>query len=138
MSEIIAYTTGTFDMFHIGHLNLLRGAKALCDKLIVGVSTDELVIKYKGKKPLISFKDRIEIVRAIKYVNIAVPQDNLDKTTVLENLKYNILIVGNDHYGEALWNILEDKLAKFEVKVVYLPYTNGISSTQLRERIMNV
>lgn len=137
MSRIVAFTSGVFDLFHIGHLNLLRGAKSLCDQLIVGVSTDELVIKYKGKKPLISFKDRIEIVRAIKYVNIAIPQENIDKTIVYKSLKYDLLIVGSDHWGEPMWNWYEDELAKYGVKIIYLPYTKNISSSMIRKRIEN-
>ena len=75
---IIGYTTGVYDLFHIGHLNLLKNAKGMCDKLIVGVTVDELVA-YKGKKAMIPFEDRIEIVRSIKYVDAAVPQHDMDK-----------------------------------------------------------
>lgn len=75
---IIGYTTGVYDLFHIGHLNLLKNAKGMCDKLIVGVTVDELV-QYKGKKAMIPFEDRIEIVRSIKYVDAAVPQYDMNK-----------------------------------------------------------
>ncbi|EOB0864123.1 adenylyltransferase/cytidyltransferase family protein [Campylobacter coli] len=74
----LGYTSGVYDLFHIGHLNLLKNAKGLCDKLIVGVTIDELV-QYKNKKSVIPFSERIEIVRSIKYVDAAIPQENIDK-----------------------------------------------------------
>ena len=96
---IIGYTTGVFDLFHVGHLNMLRNAKSLCDKLIVGVSTDK-VVKYKHKRSVIPFKERIKIVRSIKYVDIAIPQINRNKILAWKKIKYNILFVGDDWYGE--------------------------------------
>ena len=122
-------------MFHIGHLNLLRNAKSLCDKLIVGVSTDELVEEYKNKKTIIPFKDRIEIIRAIKYVDLAIPQDELDKYKMWEKLKFDILFVGDDWYNNKNWNKLNEKFEKVGVKVVYFPYTKEISSSKLRKII---
>ena len=92
----IGYTTGVFDLFHIGHLNILRRAKEQCEYLIVGVSTDELVMEYKNKKPIIPFKERIEIVKSIKYVDEVVPQENLDKVEVYKKIKYNVLFQGDD------------------------------------------
>ena len=132
---IIGYTTGVFDLFHIGHLNVLRSAKSLCDILIVGVSTDELVWEYKNKKPVIPFKDRIEIVRSIKYVDVAIPQKNLNKIEALKKLKFNILIVGDDWYNSDKWNKEEEELKKYGVTVIYLPYTSGISSTEIKEKL---
>lgn len=133
--QIIGYTAGVYDMFHIGHLNLLRNAKSLCDKLIVGVSTDELVEEYKNKKTIIPFKDRIEIIRAIKYVDLAIPQDELDKYKMWEKLKFDILFVGDDWYNNKNWNKLNEKFEKVGVKVVYFPYTKEISSSKLRKTI---
>ena len=78
---VVGYTTGVYDLFHIGHLNLLKNAKGLCDKLIVGVTVDELVA-YKNKKSVIPFEERIEIVRSIKCVDAAIPQENIDKFEV--------------------------------------------------------
>ena len=132
----LGYACGVFDIVHGGHINLLRNAKALCDKLIVGVSTDELVISYKNKKPIIQFSERIEIVRSIKYVDCAVSQYDLDKIEAYDKLKYNILFVGDDHFREKVWNTYEDILMKFNVEVIYLPYTSGVSSTILRERMI--
>ena len=76
--KIIGYTTGVYDLFHIGHLNILKNAKSMCDKLIVGVSTDDLV-SYKHKKAVIPFEERIEIVSSIKYVDEVVSQENMNK-----------------------------------------------------------
>lgn len=135
MSEIIGFTAGAFDMFHIGHLNILRSAKALCDKLIVGVSTDELIKEYKKHKPIIPFNERIEIVRSIRYTDVVIPQYDLDKVNTYYQLKYNILFVGSDHYSEESWDFYEDILDNLDVKVIYLPYTKDISSTILRRKI---
>ena len=95
----IGYTAGVFDLFHIGHLTLLKNAKGLCDKLIVGVTVDELVA-YKGKHAIIPFSDRIEIVRSIRYVDAAVPQYDMDKLTMCKKLGASILFVGDDAVGE--------------------------------------
>ena len=132
---IIGYTTGVFDLFHIGHLNILRAAKQMCDVLIVGVTTDELVVKYKKKKAVIPFKDRIEIVRSIRYVDIAIPQKNLNKVEAMKKLKFNVLIVGDDWYNTEKWYKEELKLNKHDVKVIYFPYTSRMSSTQIKKCI---
>ena len=108
---IIGYTSGVYDLFHIGHLNLLRNAKSMCDKLIVGVTTDELV-RYKFKKSVIPFKERIEIVRSISFVDIAIPQSEIDKFKIWKKLKYNILFVGDDWYDNKKWKNYETKLKK--------------------------
>ncbi len=132
---IIGYTTGVFDLFHIGNLNILRAAKQMCDVLIVGVTTDELVVKYKKKKAVIPFKDRIEIVRSIRYVDIAIPQKNLNKVEAMKKLKFNVLIVGDDWYNTEKWYKEELKLNKHDVKVIYFPYTSGMSSTKIKKYI---
>ena len=124
----IGYTTGVFDLFHIGHLNLLRNAKSMCDKLIVGVTTDELV-KYKGKIPIISLEDRMEIVRAIKYVDVVIPQERLCKIEAKQKIKFDILFVGDDWYNKSIWIKYERKLKQLGVQVIYLPYTKRTSST---------
>jgi len=130
---IIGYTAGVFDLFHIGHLNILRNAKSICDKLIVGVSTDELVLDSKGKKPLIPFEQRIEIVRNIKFVDSAIPQTHVDKVIAWEHLKYNILFVGDDWYGKKMWRRYQEKLKELNCLIVYLPYTRNVSSTMINE-----
>lgn len=133
----IGYTTGVYDMFHIGHLNILRRAKEQCEFLIVGVSTDELVENYKGKKTVIPYADRRAIVEAIRYVDKVVPQKNMDKLSTLDELGYNAVFVGSDWQGTDKWNKIEEDYRKKGVDVVYLPHTDGISSTILRERRMD-
>ena len=130
--EIIGYTTGVFDLFHIGHLNLLINAKSLCDKLIVGVTTDELV-SYKNKKAVIPFIERCEIVRSIKYVDLIVPQENMDKYEAWKKLKFDIMFVGDDWHNTEKWNDIEKQFKKVGVKVVYFPYTKGTSSTLINQ-----
>ena len=127
---IIGYTSGVFDLFHIGHLNLLKNAKGMCDRLIVGVTIDELV-HYKGKSALIPFEDRMEIVRRIKYVDAVVPQENMDKLSMCKKLKANILFVGDDWYNTDKWNCYEEEFKKNDIKIIYFPYTKGISSTKI-------
>ena len=119
---IIGYTAGVFDLFHIGHLNLLKNAKGMCDKLIVGVTVDELVA-YKGKNALIPFEDRIEIVRSCRYVDAAVPQYSMDKLDACRKLKASVLFVGDDWYGTEKWKDYDKNFGCEEVKIVYFPYT---------------
>jgi len=132
---IIGYTAGVFDLFHIGHLNLLRNAKALCDKLIVGVTTDKLV-SYKHKKAVIPFIERCEIVRNIKYVDLVVPQENMDKYKAWKKLKFDIMFVGDDWHNTEKWNNIEAQLEKVGVKIIYFPYTKGTSSTLINQILM--
>ena len=127
---IIGYTSGVYDLFHIGHLNLLKNAHGLCDKLIVGVSVDELVA-YKHKRAVIPFAERLEIVRSIKYVDAAIPQDDLDKFKMWEKLHFDVLFVGDDWFNTPSWKEMEEKIATDGVRVVYFPRTKGTSSTLL-------
>ena len=129
----IGYTTGVYDMFHIGHLNILRRAKEQCDYLIVGVSTDDLVEQYKHKRPVIPLEDRMEIVKAIRYVHQVVPQVSMDKVAVWKQLHFNALFHGDDWKGSDMYNEMEEKLKAMGVDTVFLPHTDGISSTQLVE-----
>lgn len=132
---IIGYTTGVYDMFHIGHLNILRRAKELCDYLIVGVSTDELVLKEKKHLPIIKFEERCEIVGAIKYVDQVVPQVDKNKYAAWEKYKFNKMFVGSDWKGTEAWNGFEKQFAPLGVDIVYLSHTDGISSSMLREKL---
>lgn len=131
---IIGYTSGVYDLFHIGHLNLLKNAKGLCDKLIVGVSVDELVA-YKHKRAVIPFAERLEIVRSIKYVDAAIPQEDLDKFKMWEKLHFDVLFVGDDWFRSERWREMEKRFAEVGVRVVYFPYTKGTSSTLLTETL---
>lgn len=130
----IGYTSGVFDLFHIGHLNLLKNAKGLCDKLIVGVTVDALV-KYKHKNSVIPFEERIEIVRNIKCVDAAIPQEDLDKFKMWEKLRFDVLFVGDDWYQSPRWKSLEQKFKKVGVRIIYFPYTKGTSSTLLNDTL---
>lgn len=123
-------------MFHVGHLNILRQAKEQCDNLIVGVSTDELCQSYKGKKPIIPFEERVAIIESIKYVDKSIPQYDRDKFKAWENLKFDVLFVGDDWKGTPFFDELESRFIKVGVKVIYLPYTNGISSSKIRQRFL--
>ena len=131
---IIGYTTGVYDLFHIGHLNLLKNAKGMCDKLIVGVTVDELVA-YKGKKAMIPFEDRIEIVRSCKYVDAAVPQYDMDKLKACKKLGAKMLFVGDDWYNTLKWQEYEKQFDEEGIKIVYFPYTQGTSSTQIKKAL---
>ncbi|MFL2940523.1 MAG: glycerol-3-phosphate cytidylyltransferase [Marine Group III euryarchaeote CG-Epi4] len=134
---IIGYTTGVFDLFHIGHLNILRRAREKCDKLIVGVTTDELLKVYKNKSPIIPFEERISIVKSIRYVDEVVPQENMDKLSHWDNLKFNVVFVGDDWQNTDKWNKIESDFNKIGVKVIYFPYTKGTSSTLINDILVN-
>ena len=131
----IGYTTGVFDMFHIGHLNILKRAKEQCETLIVGVSTDELVRRYKNKTPIISYNDRKSIVEAIKYVDKVIPQENMDKVEAVKSIGANVVFVGSDWKGSTQWIEYEKLFAEAGCEVEYLSHTDGISSTILRDKI---
>lgn len=131
--KIIGYTTGVFDMFHIGHLNILKRAKEQCDYLIVGVSTDEVVEEYKKKTPIIKFEERIAIVEAIKYVDKVIPQTTMDKMEAWKQLKFDVMFHGSDWKGSDMYNHIIEKFNNVGVKVIFLPHTEGVSSTLLTE-----
>lgn len=130
----IGYTTGVFDMFHIGHLNILKRAKEQCEYLIVGVSTDETVESYKHKKPIIRFEERCAIVEAIRYVDKVVPQTSMNKMDAYKELKFDVLFHGSDWQGSSMYDQIIKEFSKVGVDVVFLPHTDGISSTLIREK----
>ena len=131
----IGYTTGVFDIFHIGHLNILKRAKEQCEYLIVGVSTDEVVETYKHKRPVIPFEERITIVEAIRYVDKVVPQISMDKMEAYNALKFDALFHGSDWKGSNMYEKIVADFEKVGVDVVFLPHTDGISSTIIREKV---
>lgn len=133
--KIIGYTTGVFDMFHVGHLNILRKAKERCDYLIVGVSTDELCLSYKKKLPIVNYEERKAIVEAIRYVDEVVPQIDRDKYAAWERIHFDVMFVGDDWKGSPLFSELEERYKKVGVRIEYFPYTKGTSSTILREKL---
>ncbi len=131
----IGYTTGVFDMFHIGHLNILKRAKEQCEFLIVGVSTDEVVESYKNKTPIICYEERKAIVESIRYVDKVVPQTSMDKMKAWEELHFDVMFHGSDWQGSDMYNKIVEEFFKVGVDVVFLPHTDGISSTILRDKI---
>jgi len=135
--KIVGYTTGVFDLFHVGHLNLLMSAKSMCDQLVVGVSTDELV-RYKNKKPVIPFEERIQIVRACRFVDVALPQSSLDKIEAQKRINFDVLFVGDDWYGDSSWETIEEQLSNIGVRVHYFPYTKSTSSTLINQTLQGL
>lgn len=131
----VGYTTGVFDMFHIGHLNILKQAKEMCDYLIVGVSTDEVVQEYKHKTPIIPFEDRLAIVEAIRYVDKAVPQTTMDKMVAYKELHFDALFHGSDWKDSTMYDKIEKSFPAIGVDVVFLPHTDGISSSLIRDKL---
>lgn len=131
----IGYTTGVFDMFHIGHLNILKKAKAQCEHLVVGVTTDALCMSRKNKMPIICEAERMAIVSAIKYVDEVVKQEDMNKLEAVKAIHADAVFVGSDWQGTPEWQRYEKEFAAVGCSVVYLDHTDGISSSILRERL---
>jgi len=132
MGKIIGYTTGVFDLFHIGHLNILRNAKSQCDELIVGITTDELCMQLKNKMPIIPFQERCDIISALRVVDRVVPQNRIDELADLELYGFDKIFKGSDWAGSPKWNDLKEKFGQKDVEVVYFNYTETTSSTLIR------
>ena len=135
--RVVGYTSGVYDLFHIGHLNLLKNAKGLCDNLIVGVTSDELVA-YKNKQAVIPHQERMDIVRNIKFVDAVVPQYDMDKMKMWERLKFDVMFVGDDWFDTPKWKELDKQFAAVGVKIIYFPYTQGTSSTKINTTLENL
>ena len=131
----IGYTSGVFDLFHIGHLNILRRAKEQCETLVVGVTTDELCYVRKQKYPIINENERMAIVEAIRYVDKVIPQSDMEKINMVKKLGADAVFVGSDWKGSDAWNKYEIEFRNAGCTVVYLSHTDGISSTILREKV---
>lgn len=131
----VGYTTGVFDMFHIGHLNILQRAKEQCESLVVGVTTDALCYKRKNKYPVICQADRMAIVQAIRFVDKVVEQTDMEKIRPVKELGADAVFVGSDWKGTDAWNLYEKQFAEFGCTVVYLDHTDGISSTIIRNKL---
>ncbi|MCX2979602.1 glycerol-3-phosphate cytidylyltransferase [Halieaceae bacterium IMCC14734] len=135
---IIGYTSGVFDLFHIGHVRVLKNARAMCDRLIVGVSTDELVRATKNKSPVIPFNERLEVVSSIKYVDVATAQTTGEKLDAWQHYKFNYMFVGDDWHQSAKWEELEARFKELEVKIIYFPYTQTTSSTLINKTLADL
>ena len=134
----IGYTCGVYDLFHVGHLNLFERCKKLCDYLIVGVCDDDYVVNVKGKNPVINQTDRARIVNALKVVDevaIINTEETIDKMLALNKFNYNVLFVGDDWKGTERFNATEKQFKEngLDVEIVFLPYTKGVSTSQLRD-----
>lgn len=136
-NKIIGYTTGVFDLFHIGHLNILKKSKLLCDYLIVGVTTDKLV-QYKFKKAVIPFKERVKIVKSIKYVDEVVPQNSMNKIYAWKKYRFNIMFVGDDWKNTKKWDKIENEFKQRGVKIKYFKYTKGTSSSLINSTLLKL
>lgn len=136
--KTIGYTTGVFDLFHIGHLNILKSAKEHCDVLIVGVTTDEISVQMKNKKPVIPFDERIAIVDSIKYVDKVVAKDTVDNLVAWNKLKFNVYFKGNDWENTKKGRDLEKMFNDVGVSIVYFPYTVTTSSTEIRKVLNHI
>lgn len=131
--EKVVFTSGSWDLFHVGHLNMLRRSKALGDRLVVGVSTDELIADYKGISPVIPFDQRFEIVANIDCVDLVVKQTILTEIRQLQEYNVDIVTIGDDWKGRYLEGL---EWMKEHGEVVYLPYTQGVSTTSIKRRII--
>ena len=132
---IVGYTTGVYDLFHKGHVNFLKAAKSFCDRLIVGATTDELAKQEKKKAPVINLEDRITVLSACRYVDLAIPHSNSDKLLAWSKIKFDILIIGDDWYDSESYNMFEEQLKQRGVKIIYIPYTKGVSASSIEEKI---
>lgn len=128
----IGYTQGVYDMFHIGHLNLLKHAQEQCERLIVGINSDRLVESYKNKTPVINEADRMEIVRNIKGVDDVILADTLDKMAMYDRVGFDVIFIGSDWQGDPRWESTCKQMKEIGVDVIFLPHTDGITSTLLR------
>lgn len=132
----VGFTAGTFDMFHVGHLNLLKSAKAQCEHLIVGVNRDSLVKIYKKKEPLIDENQRLEIVKNIRHVDEVYLMDTLDKRSAWNMFNFDVVFIGSDYKNSSRYKKEENNMNEIGVEIVYIPYTMGVSSTLLAKRII--
>ncbi len=136
--ETVGFTLGCFDILHRGHINLLKNAKGMCDKLIVGVLADEYLEKNKKYK-CFSLQDRISVLSALKYCDKVVAEDTLEKLPLWEKHKFNYLFVGTDWQQDERYARWEKELSEIEganIKVIYLPYTEGISTSMIIDKII--
>lgn len=135
MGERLGYAPGVFDLFHVGHLNILRRARDHCDRLIAGVCSDDLVVRLKGRPPVVPLSERLQIVRSVRHVDETFVATVDDKIAVWKELGFDVIFKGDDWLGTDVWRILETEFARVGVEVVYFPYTVHTSSTLLRDAL---
>ena len=135
MVPTVGYAPGVYDLFHIGHLTLLSRASALCDRLVVGVVSDEMAARAKGRAPVIPLEERLEIVRHIRCVDEAVAETVPEKLDMWREVRFDVIFKGDDWKGTPKGDTLERDMASVGVEVVYLPYTVHTSSSILRRAL---
>ncbi|MGW1952374.1 adenylyltransferase/cytidyltransferase family protein [Streptomyces sp. NPDC001920] len=135
MGERLGYAPGVFDLFHVGHLNVLRRAREHCDRLVAGVCSDDLVVRMKGRPPVVPLSERLQIVRSVRYVDETFVATVEDKIEIWKQVGFDVIFKGDDWLGTEVWTSLENRFAKVGVEVVYFPYTVHTSSTLLRDTL---
>lgn len=135
MGERLGYAPGVFDLFHVGHLNILRRARAHCDRLVAGVCSDELVVRLKGRPPVVPLSERLQIVRSVRYVDETFVATVDDKIEIWKEVGFDVIFKGDDWLGTDVWTTYEKEFARVGVEVVYFPYTVHTSSTLLRDAL---
>jgi glycerol-3-phosphate cytidylyltransferase len=131
----IGYTSGVFDLFHVGHLRLLQNASKKCDKLVVGVCTDDLAFRLKGKYPIIPFEQRVEILNVLPFVNKIIIKNTDNDTWIAYKLKAKIIFKGSDWKGKKKWKWIEANAKVLKIKTKIIPYTKCVSSTKIRGKL---
>lgn len=131
-SRVVGYVPGAWDMFHVGHLNILLRARERCDRLVVGVVTDQALTVVKGRLPIVPLAERVELVAQLDLVDEVVTDFSSNKLLVWERLHFDVLFKGDDWRGTAKGDRLESDMASVGVEVCYFPYTIHTSSSQLR------
>lgn len=131
--EVVGYVPGGFDMLHIGHLNILRAARERCTRLVVGVATDESLLRMKGRLPVIPHAERMELIASLRFVDDVVTDTDQDKRLAWRRHPFDVLFKGDDWQNTDKGQRLEAELAEVGAKVIYLPYTPSTSSTILRD-----
>ena len=134
--EKVIYCPGSWDMLHAGHINIFRKAKQFGNKLIVGISTDSLIFRYKKVLPIISYKDRVAVIQDLKYVDGIIKQNTFFNIQQLKKYKVNVVILGTDWKGKP-FKELDNAVKKLNIKVIYIPYTHRLSSSKIKEKIIN-
>jgi len=131
----VVFTAGTWDLFHKGHLNILKKSKSLGDKLIVAVSSDKLVKKYKKVLPIFHYKHRLDIIKSCRYVDVAVKQETLVPIYLLKKYEVNVITIGSDWKDKKLEGLEWAK--NNSIEIVYLSYTKGVSTSEVKKKIIN-
>lgn len=134
----VGLATGVFDLFHVGHLNLLERASERCEQLVVGVSSDELVVRLKGRRPVMPLDERVRIVGALRCVARVVTEHEDDKVALATEVGADVIIKGSDWEGSPKWEALRPRLADHGLDVVFLPYTTHVSTTELLQRVQDL